>query len=301
MGFFSNLFGGGKQERPEIKVPSAQELLGESAGFLGGQFPQFMQARETGLEALMGQGFAPQLDIPAVDYGAFGPTTFEQGLATSAFQPLIEQAQRQALQIGSLAGIPSAAPAHFGRAIAPAIQNIGQFLAEQQQQRGLTEQERLFQQVLAGEKARQFNISAAIGQDPFAEIFAGAELGGQQAQRLGQEQQARFQAEQAGMGGGSALLSLLGGGAGFLLGGPMGAALGGAAGGTLGSAFGGGPSPVGFQDVALMSLLGGGGGLGSLFGGGGGGAGGLFPSGEALFGGGGGRLSDVLGRTVATR
>lgn len=266
MGFFSNLFG--RKERPEIKVPTAQELLAESTGFLRGEFPQFAQARETGLEALMAQGFAPQ--IPAVDFGAFAPSTFEQGLATSAFAPLLEQAQRQALQIGSLAGIPSAAPAHFGRAIAPTVLNIGQFLAGQQQQRGFAEQQRIALQ----EQARQFQLSQAIGQDPFPSIFAGAQLGGRQAQLLGQEQLARFEAEPGP--GGSALLSLLGGGAGFLLGGPIGAGIGAAAGGTLGSAFGGGPAPVGFQDVALMSLLGGGG-----LGGGGIGAG---QAGQNLFG-----------------
>ena len=203
----------------------------------------------------MGQGFAPQLNIPQVDFGAFGPTTFEQGLSTSAFQPLIEQAQRQALQIGSLSGIPSAAPAHFGRAIAPAIQNIGQFLASQQQQRGLTEQQRLMQEVLSSEQARQFQLSAAIGQDPFADIFAGAQLGGRQSQLFGQEQQARFQAEEAGKGGGAALLALLGG----------------AIPGQIGTFFGGGPSPIGIQDAIMAFQLsqgippisGGGGGFGA--------------------------------------
>ncbi len=282
------LFGfGGKEERPEIHVPSAEELLGASSGFISGQFPQFFGARETGLEALLGQGFDPQINIPQVDFSQFGPTSFEQGIATSGFGPLLEQARRQALQIGSLSGIPSAAPAHFGRAIGPSVVNIGNILAQLQQQRGLTEQARLTQQALSSEQARQFQFTSAIGQDPFPDIFGGAQLGAQQAQRLGQEQLARFQAEEARQGGGSTLTALLGAGLGAALapftGGlslAMGAGLGGAAGGTLGSLFGGGPSPIGFQDVALMSSLGGGGGLASLLGG----AGGL----GSLFGGGAG-------------
>lgn len=332
MGFFSDLFGKGKEKAPEIKVPTAQELLGASTGFMQQQFPQFAQARETGLEALMGQGFAPQISIPGVsaitpatisplDFAQFQPTSFEQGLATSQFGPLMEQAQRQALQIGSLAGIPSAAPAHFGRAISPALLNIGQFLATQGQRRGelelqrrfqeagfgqqaglqqqALEQQRLQQQALSTEQARQFNLASAIGQDPFQEIMAGAGLGAQQAGAQSAADILNWQNRQAQMGGGSALLSLLGGGLGALLAAPtgglslgMGAALGGAGGGLFGSLLGGGESPIGFQDVALMSLLGGGGGGAAA----GAGAGGLFPAGEPLFGGGG--LSDLLGKAV---
>ncbi len=302
-GFFSNLFGRGREAAPEIRVPTAQELLQQSYGFMAGQFPQFAQARETGLEALMGQGFAPQVNIPGVDWGQFAPSTFEQGLATSAFAPLMEQAQRQALQIGSLAGIPSAAPAHYGRAIAPAIQNIGQFLAGQQQQRGLTEQARLQQQALSTEQARQFQLAAAIGQDPWQEIMGGAQLGGQQAQLQAQADLANWQQRQQQMGGGSALLSLLGGAGGFMLGGPIGAGIGAAAGGGLGEIFGGGEAPVGFQDVALMSMLGLGGGAGIT-----GGVGGTmtgyqqpagFPGGQTWspYGGGGG-LGNLFGRTL---
>jgi len=249
------LFGIGREKAPEIKVPSAQELLGASAGFMSGQFPQFMQARETGLEALMGQGFDPQVSIPGVDWGAFGPGTFEQGLATSAFAPLMEQAQRQALQIGSLAGMPSAAPAHFGRAMAPAIQNIGQFLAQQQQQRGLTEQQRLMQQALSTEQARQFQLSQAIGQDPWQAIMGGAGLGAQQAQRQAQAELFNWQQQPQGGGGGA----LLGMGLGAIAA-PFTAglsllpamAMGGAVGGGLEQIFGGTPSPVPFADAASI-------------------------------------------------
>ena len=51
MGFFGDLFGVGKTKRPEIKVPTAQELQQQQLGFLQGAFPQFTQARETGLAA----------------------------------------------------------------------------------------------------------------------------------------------------------------------------------------------------------------------------------------------------------
>ncbi len=340
------LFGFGKEKAPEVKVPTAAELQQQQLNFLSGKFPEFTQARESGLAALQQQGFDPQINIPTigagqfgptsitgqqlapVDFASFQPTSFEQGVAQSSFGPLLEQAQRQALQIGSLSGIPSAAPAHFGRAISPALLNIGQFLAQQGQQRGQFEQQRRFQeagfgqqagitnlqavlqqqqlaqqvaqqQALSSEQARQFNLASAIGQDPTANLLSGASLGAQQSQRQSAADLANFQARQAQQGGGSALLSLLGGAAGFAFGGPAGASLGAGLGGGLGEIFGGGASPSSFGDVGLTQGLGsifGGGGGG--FGGGGGGAGGsLFPQGEALFGGG-GRLSDLLGRTA---
>jgi len=302
LGFFSNLFGRGREAAPEIKVPTAQELLQQSAGFMQQQFPQFAQARELGLEALQAQGFAPQVSIPGVAAGQFGPTaitpatispidfaqfqptTFEAGLAASQFGPLMEQAQRQALQIGSLAGIPSAAPAHFGRAIAPTMLNIGQFLATQGQRRGelelqrrlqeaqfgqqagitnlqavlqqqQLEQQRLQQQAMATEQARQFQLASAIGQDPYQELMAGAGLGQQQAAAQAAAQQLNWQQREAQRGGGSSLMALLGGIGGATLApltagtslafGPLAGALGGGVmGGMAGTLMGGGQAPL---------------------------------------------------------
>jgi hypothetical protein len=289
LGFFSNLFGKGKEKAPEIKVPTAEELFQSALGQARGAFPKGFEAREFAA----GELAQPFAGIQPIDFSQFQPTTFEQGLTGAPFGNLLEQAQRQALQIGSLSGIPSAAPAHFGRAIAPTIMNIGQFLAQQGQQRGMAELERRLQE----EQLRQNRLQLGLGAAPENLLMPLTQMGGQQAAAQSAADLLNYQQREAQLGGGSALLSLLGGGLGFALGGPIGAGIGAAGAGTIGSLLGGGESPVGFQDVALLNLLGGGGGfgLGNLGIGAGQEAQNLF--GLQQFGQGGG-LGDLLGRAV---
>lgn len=293
-GWFSNLFGRGREPAPQVKVPTAQELFQTALGQAREAFPSGFEAREAASQQLMQPfggiapldfgAFGPTQMTPAaispVDWAQFQPTTFEQGLATSQFAPLVEQAQRQALQIGSLAGIPSAAPAHFGRAISPAMLQIGEFLAQQGQQRGLTEQQRLMQEAGFGQQAGMFNVQAAqqmaqmeqqrrlqeeafrqsrlqlgLGAAPTEMLMPLAQLGGQQAGQQAQADLLNWQAQQQQMGGGSALLSLLGMGAGAALApltagtslafGPLAGALGGGVlGGMAGTLAGGGQAPL---------------------------------------------------------
>ena len=83
----------GDDEEPIVpEIPSGEDLFNQGLAFSQQNFPGALGAREQGLAAL------PSLEVGPEFFQRFSPTTFEQGLATSAFQPLLEQAQRN-LQI----------------------------------------------------------------------------------------------------------------------------------------------------------------------------------------------------------
>jgi hypothetical protein len=206
------------QGRAELQVPSAPpirtaaDIFGEAQNLLG--------------------PFEPTQEF----FEGFGPTSLEEAVANKFFQDRLEQAQRKAGQIASLAGIPNLAPTLFTRDIGPTVTSIGSALANISQQRA--------GQALSGRLA-------GLGQ--FTDIGRvqsnlGAQLGLQQQFRQSQEQQLR---EQQRLGEQSAERGLLttgiGGGIGALLGQipflkDLG--IGAGTGATLGGIFGGG-TPLG--------------------------------------------------------
>ena len=293
MGFFSKLFG--REKRPEIKVPSGAELFQQALAAAQGAFPQGFAAREQAAGQLQGLDISSLL--APVDAAQFGPTSFEEALGAQQFQNIFPDVQRQIRQSLSLSGFATSPilaqlegreRGRLGVDIGSFLSNLGQRRAELEQQRRGTETQATLNKIQLGLGAAPEGL---LGQ-----IFQGQQrqAGLQQAEQL-----AQFQERASQRGGGSALLSLLGAGAGFALGGPVGAGIGGSLGGGIGSLFGGGSSPVGIQDALLLSQLGQGGG-GGFFSGRGGGGGGLGQSGFTaqnfgnIFRGGGG-----LGQTLS--
>lgn len=315
-GFFSDLFGGG--DVPELRVPTAEELFGQGLGWARGQFPEEFAGRKSAVEAIPQLAIGPEFlnrfrigeplgQLTPDFFQQFSPTTFEEGLATSAFQPLLEQVKRQAMHIGSLQGIPEVAGAQFAQGISPALLSIGSQLASLQQQRGLSAAGR--QDLLAqlglqrgalGLQGLQSRVSQGLGLDPFSRVAlpftgVGQQQGNIQAQADLQreiEQRRRDQAQAqalftlalggagAGLGAaGFAGLGSLGGFAGSSAGGLTGALQGFGLGSSLGVGdFGsaiGGLQPQSNILEQLLGSIGGGGGAGTALPVGGGGAGGV--------------------------
>ena len=183
-------FGG---DIPEANVPTVGGISQSAFDALNALFPGQLSALAGGqrqgiqnLQSLFGIGqdffkdfgvgsFAQPIDREF--FQSFAPTSFEQGIAESPFGELIDQAQRQALQIGSLSGLPSTAPGRFTRAISPALINIGQFLGGQQQNQALASiGQQQFQEQLALNQAlntlgtRQFAAGTQAGLDPFSPL-----------------------------------------------------------------------------------------------------------------------------------
>lgn len=295
MGFFGDLFGSPEQKALEaIDIRSASDIFGEAAG-IGEQFgaPGEFAARAGAVGAIpqlaIGPEFLNQFNVGGQlgqltpeFFQQFSPTTFEQGLATSAFAPLLEQTKRQALQIASIQGIPEVAGAQFAQGISPALLSLGQQLAGLQQQRGLTaagRQDTLanlgLQRGALGLQGLQSRVSQGLGLNPFGNIIqpiAGFEqqqgnLATQlELQRtLAQERQKQAIA-QLQLKAGLAVIGGAAGGAGFAgLGAVGGASAGGFSGALQGAGIG---ASLGGGDFGGALDIFGGGGFGNLGGGG---------------------------------
>jgi len=200
MGFFSGLFGGDRDitvNIPEIKVPTAQELFAQGEEQAKRISPLAFGAREAGL------GRLGELEASPEDFSRFGldefgqispdffnkfqPSSFEEGIAESAFGSLLERSKREAGQRASLSGIESAFPELFERAIAPGRFQIGQFLSGLGQERAKLALGRQGDLATLGQRQAEFSVQgrqqgilAQLGISPQEEIRPFVDVGQKQ-------------------------------------------------------------------------------------------------------------------------
>jgi len=220
MGFFSNLFGGGKSNitinvpKPP-KLPTAEELF--SAGRTEAQTtaPIAFGARETALQDIA----TPQATQEY--FGAFQPTSLEEALGSQYFENIMPDLERSIKHSLSLSGIESSPilSQQIARARGDVGATVGEFLANQANQRALTS--------LQGRNIDPMGMIMPFVGTGMQQSTAQANLQSQYDQQVMQADLYRqIQEAQSRASGISSIGSLLGGGAGFLMGGPGGAALG---------------------------------------------------------------------------
>jgi len=191
------------------KLPTAQELFSEGRQLSQDISPLAFGAREQGL-ANIGQLTPTAEDFSGVNLGEispdfyqqFQPTSFEQGVAGTAFEDMLSRSERSAGHRASIGGIESAYPELFARAMGPTISNIGQYLGNLGQQRATQAigrqgevanlAQRQAEQTIAG---RQQGIMSQLSMDPMQMIRGYVDPALNQSQFQGNIDWQRNQAE----------------------------------------------------------------------------------------------------------
>ena len=126
----------GSPDTPELGTITPEQVItggeGRTQAFDIGQeqFPGALEAREFAIDTARDPSKLNEF------FAGLAPSPLAQSVQESAFGPLLDAAKRQALQVSSLQGIPSAFNANFSRAFAPTITSIGQFLSNLLENRG---------------------------------------------------------------------------------------------------------------------------------------------------------------------
>lgn len=158
--------GGGDDDEPVLPKPkSPAELMSEQAAWMQGEFPEYYGTREWGAGQLKQ---IPSFDIAPIEYEKFGPTSFEEALGTRYFEnvwPETERAIKHGLSLSGMAYSPVLG-AQLGKARGGIEYDIGRYLSELGEQRAVRDYERRLKEMGAGEEARQFAISQAMGTQP---------------------------------------------------------------------------------------------------------------------------------------
>ncbi len=247
MGFFSRLFGGGDSPTinipPPPQLPTAEELFQQAMSQAQSSFPQALGAREGALGILSSPESTQEF------FGSFGPTSFEEALASQHFQnvmPDIERSIKHNLSLSGVASSPILAE-QIARERGRVGVDIGQYLTD------------------IGNARASASLTGRLGVDPTTLTLPFVNTGMQQSaaqaglqqqydisNALAQYQQA-LQKQQQEQGLFGTIGSILGGGIGALAspegsrlsGGLLGAGIG-------GSLFGGSQSPMSMQDALSL-------------------------------------------------
>ena len=273
---------------PPPKLKQAPELFQSSINFAKTNAPLAYGARENALSQINagaltpGQDFYNQYNLVSPEqlspdyFSQFGPTSFEQALASQQFQNILPESERKILHGLSLSGIESSPilaellAKNYGNLAVP----IGEYLANQGQRRaelGLQRYDTLSalgqRRGELGLQGIQQGIQAGLNIDPYStyspyletdinqsnsQAMADYQAALQRAQTDYQNAQAKAAQKGAMI---SSIGSIIGGAGGFMLGGPAGAGLGASLGGSAASLFGGSGTPVSIQDAMSIGSM----------------------------------------------
>jgi hypothetical protein len=165
------VYGGGSSDpEPELPKPATPaEMFSEYGAYQRGAFPETYGAREQAAGYLSGlPDYATKIGVDMPAYETFGPTSFEEALATKEFEQAWPRAKETTLGQLSQSGFAYSpyAAATLGKVRGGMETDIGKYLSELGRTRYTEELEKRMMEAQWSEQARQFNVSQALGIQP---------------------------------------------------------------------------------------------------------------------------------------